>query len=69
MENSAVQYVDSLLLRYKEKLASKGVDLKNQCDELIHKLEEVRNIQKLLEENQKKHCFLIFYLLYLKCND
>lgn len=54
MENSAVQYVDSLLLRYKEKLASKGVDLKNQCDELIHKLEEVRNIQKLLEENQKQ---------------
>lgn len=54
MEQNAVQYVDNLLSKYKEKLASKGLDLKNQCDELIHKLEEVRNIQKLLEENQEQ---------------
>ena len=55
MQTSAVQYVDALLQKYKEKLTEKSAELERQYKDLSDRLKGVQDNTKLLEEYQKKY--------------
>ena len=55
MQTSAVQYVDALLQKYKEKLTEKNAELERQYIALSERLKEVQDNIKLLEEYKKEH--------------